>query len=103
MNDREQLRERMAELGRASGEARRRRRSRGFLDVWKGRAHSDPDELYDALARSTDGAVVIARILEKAGALVPEPEPMQLPNPDAVAHSIADVVRFATRLVPRKR
>jgi hypothetical protein len=78
-NDREQTRERMRELGRASGRARRKRRSRGFLDVLKARVDSRPEELVDALLGSPPGAVVAARVLEKAGALAPEPKPERHP------------------------
>ena len=96
-NDSERTRERMAELGRKSGQARRAKRSRGFLDVWKGRAHADPDELYDVLTRSTDGAVVVARVLEKAGALAPEPEPEPADAPGGSTFALRDLVVIAAR------
>jgi len=89
---------RMRELGRvggkASAEARRKRKVRSLLDVWKVRADADPEELYDALKESPAGAVVIARILEKAGILAPEQAPAadSEPPPAGPAAGFANVL-----------
>lgn len=53
--------------GKASGEARRKRRSRSFLDVLRARVSSDPEALVEQLLSSSAGSVVAARVLERAG------------------------------------
>jgi hypothetical protein len=77
-----------AESGRkggiASGEARRKRKSRSFLDALRDRVRGNPDELVELLMGSSAGAVVAARVLEKAGYL--EPEAAQKPAPALVQH-----------------
>ena len=72
--------ERMRELGRASGRARRERRKPSFLDVLTSHVNERPEELVGALMASPAGAVVIARLAEKAGAL----ERAQAPATDSV-------------------
>ena len=96
---------RMRELGRrggkASGEARRKRKSRGFLDALRDRVNERPEELVDALMRSPPGAVVAARVLEKAGGLVPEPEPQRHPaardDIPPATHGLRELVERAYR------
>ncbi len=78
---------RMRELGRAggkaSGEARRRRKSRGFLDVLRGEVERDPERLVESLLSSAPGSVVAARVLEKAGGLGGEEQAPAQPELEA--------------------
>ena len=73
-NDREQVRERMAELGRASGRARRERKKAGFIEALKRRVTERPEELVEQLLASPPGAVKAAAILEKLGVFDPRVE-----------------------------
>jgi len=72
-NDPEQVRERMRELGRASGRARRAPRSGGYVAAAK--KVVDPERLFEQLQNSPAGAVKLVAILERAGILEPEQAP----------------------------
>jgi hypothetical protein len=92
--------ERMRELGRASGRARReraeKRKQRGFLDVLRGRVEESPEQLVDSLLSTGAGAVVAARVLEKAGLLSPESEPAPTTEqPHAGGTTLADLFAFS--------
>jgi hypothetical protein len=90
----------LSEAGRkggiASGEARRKRRSRSFLDALRDRVSSNPDELVDQLVGTAAGAVVAARVLERAGDFEkPEqPEPSSK-TPFGSSFPLGDVIRIA--------
>ena len=90
--------ERMRELGRASGRARRERRKRSFLDVLTSHVNENPEELVGALMASPAGAVVVARIAEKAGALerAQAPAADSVPSPaESVAGGFVDLILTA--------
>jgi hypothetical protein len=83
--------------GIRSGEVRRKRRNRSFLDVLRGHVESDPERLVEQLLGSAAGAVVAARVLEKSGGLTPAPE-REVPNvPGGRARGLVDVIKFAVR------
>jgi hypothetical protein len=88
---------RMRELGRAGGkasaEARRKRRTRPFLDVLRGKIEADPERFAESLLSSPPGAVKAAALLEKSGSLVPVPaEPEAKPAPEGT--SLSEIVAF---------
>jgi hypothetical protein len=98
-NDPERVRERMAELGRASARARRRRRSRGFLDAARALATTEPERLVEQLASSPAGAVKLAALLERSELLEPEPEQ---PKPaSGPAYGFSDLIALVARLGPQ--
>jgi general stress protein YciG len=89
---------RMQELGRAggkaSGEARRRRKKRSFLDAARALVTTEPERLVEQLASSPPGAVKLASILEKAGAFEPEPEKAENTGP---TYGLPDLVALVAR------
>lgn len=99
MNDAERRRERMAELGRKSGEARRKRRSRSVLDALRARVAGNPDMLVEQLLASPPGAVKAVALLERAGLLEPDGERQEGSQPPSVASRVtyADIVGLAAR------
>jgi len=97
-NDPEQMRERMRELGRASGKARRARRSGDFLGAANKLLRSNPELLVEQLASSPAGAVKLAAILERAGILEPEQAPAgdSAPSPaESAAGGFCDLILTA--------
>ena len=92
--------ERMRELGRrggkASGEARRKRGKRGFIDAARALVSSDLERLVEQLASSPAGAVKLAALLERHGVFEP-PEEAEKPSAMPASGSIVgliDVIRL---------
>jgi len=104
MNDGERTRERMRELGRLSGKARRAKRSRGFLEALRDLIDADPEKAAARLMSTGAGAVAAIRVLEATGQLGPTKEDgsgeivvqsaFGMATPDEAA-GFADLVRLA--------
>ena len=88
----------LSEAGRkggiASGEARRKRKQRGFIGAAKALVTSDPERVVEQLASSPAGVVKLVSVLERHGVFEPPVEAEEPATAPGDPVGIADIIRL---------